>query len=305
MQRVSRQAPAIAAAASPPQVAALPADWPNRSCSERSRAGGIDWHIQRSGSGPGVLLLHGTGAGTHTWRDVLPRLAQSNRVIAPDLPGHAFSSSLPGGVMSVTHVAAALDTLLATLGETPAAVVAHSAAAGLALSMRRQGLLAPLPVICLNPAFGRYGGPLHPLFAGIAGAAAASRTVARLLARQAAVDGAVARVLRNTGSSLPASAVAEYRRVLTEPRHVQATLSMMANWRLPASDDLLCDIGPAGAPGRFRRRPRGAATAGAIAGEAATVAAVDRVGQPRPPRPRRGTAASRCHHRTRTRDDRR
>src|SRR5206468_2126887 len=65
----------------------LPADWPNRAASLAVEAGGLRWHVQRAGHGPVLLLLHGTGAATHTWRDLLPLLATDFTVVAPDLPG--------------------------------------------------------------------------------------------------------------------------------------------------------------------------------------------------------------------------
>ncbi len=55
-------------------------DWPNRSASQFVHAGGLRWHVQRFGTElgsatPSILLLHGTGASTHTWREVAPLLA--------------------------------------------------------------------------------------------------------------------------------------------------------------------------------------------------------------------------------------
>ena len=54
-------------------------------------AGGLRWHVQVAGDGPVLLLLHGTGAATHSWRDLLPLLAERFTVVAPDLPGHGRS----------------------------------------------------------------------------------------------------------------------------------------------------------------------------------------------------------------------
>ncbi len=67
------------------------ADWPNRDASHFLRGGNTHWHYQRMGSGPPLMLLHGTGASTHSWRDLLPKLARHHDVIAPDLPGHGFT----------------------------------------------------------------------------------------------------------------------------------------------------------------------------------------------------------------------
>ncbi|MFN5777212.1 MAG: alpha/beta hydrolase, partial [Burkholderiaceae bacterium] len=47
-------------------------DWPLASCSRFVKAGGVRWHVQQQGRGPVMLLLHGTRASTHTWRDHMP-----------------------------------------------------------------------------------------------------------------------------------------------------------------------------------------------------------------------------------------
>ena len=41
----------------------------------------------RAGSGPAVLLIHGIGDSSDTWRPVLEGLAETHTVIAPDLLG--------------------------------------------------------------------------------------------------------------------------------------------------------------------------------------------------------------------------
>ena len=51
------------------------------------------WHVQLKGNGLDLMLLAGAGASTHTWRDLIPDLATTHRVIAPDLPGQGFTQS--------------------------------------------------------------------------------------------------------------------------------------------------------------------------------------------------------------------
>ncbi|MDP3491968.1 MAG: haloalkane dehalogenase [Hyphomonadaceae bacterium] len=48
-----------------------------------------------AGSGAPIVLLHGNPTSSYLWRDVIPYLAQSGRVIAPDLIGHGDSDKLP------------------------------------------------------------------------------------------------------------------------------------------------------------------------------------------------------------------
>src|SRR5215831_9590636 len=42
---------------------------------------------------PPLLLLHGFPTSSHMFRDLMPRLADRYRVIAPDLPGFGFSDT--------------------------------------------------------------------------------------------------------------------------------------------------------------------------------------------------------------------
>ena len=52
------------------------------------------WHVQTFGLGP-VLLLHGTGASTHSWRDLVLTLAQSHTVICRICPDMRSATGTP------------------------------------------------------------------------------------------------------------------------------------------------------------------------------------------------------------------
>src|SRR5579883_3603854 len=54
---------------------------------------GIDIFYREAGpaDAPVVLLLHGFPASSFQFRDLIPRLADRYRVIAPDLPGFGFT----------------------------------------------------------------------------------------------------------------------------------------------------------------------------------------------------------------------
>lgn len=51
-------------------------------------------HIEQ-GSGRPIVLLHGNPTSAYLWRSIIPGLAGSGRVIAPDLIGHGWSDKLP------------------------------------------------------------------------------------------------------------------------------------------------------------------------------------------------------------------
>lgn len=58
---------------------------------------GLRLHYTEAGRGDPVLLLHGFPQHWWEWRDVLPRLAEVYRVIAPDLRGAGWTAAPPDG----------------------------------------------------------------------------------------------------------------------------------------------------------------------------------------------------------------
>src|SRR5262245_16985374 len=95
----------------------------------RVRGGGSSYLLATDGSGPPVLLLHGFPQTHHCWRKVLPRLAGSFTVVAPDLRGYGDTVAPPGGPKgegySKREMAAELLGLMKQLGFERFAVVGH------------------------------------------------------------------------------------------------------------------------------------------------------------------------------------
>lgn len=248
-------------------------DWPNRSASRFIAAGGLQWHVQHFGpddtehpgshcaSGsrhdeavpgasavssshsrdkrvPSVLLLHGTGSSSHSWRDVAPLLAKRCRILAPDLPGHAFTSlSSPLSGQSLDGMAHSVGALIHALQFVPDLIVGHSAGAAIAAQMVLAGHARPAALVSLNGAFVGFGGWAGALFSPLARLMASGQLVARYLARQGSDIAVVRRLLDGTGSVLDERGVQLYARLLQSPGHVKAALAMMAHW----------DLGPLGA----------------------------------------------------------
>jgi magnesium chelatase accessory protein len=208
-----------------------PRDWPNRLASLKVSAGGIDWHVQRAGSGPTLLLLHGTGASTHSWRRLFPLLAANFDVIAPDLPGHAFTSAPPGGDHSMTSFAKGIGRLLDKLGARPALGVGHSAGAAVLSRMTLDGIVRPRGLVAINGALLSFGPYAGSLFSGLARMVAMAPLVPSIVARL--VDRrAVEKLLADTGSTIEPEGIRLYARLFSDPGHVGATLRMMAMWDL-------------------------------------------------------------------------
>src|SRR5262245_56812748 len=106
------------------------------------------------GSGPLVVLVHGSPGTARVWQRVGEMLAARFRVVAPDLAGYAGTTAQPAGEPpDVSHGARLLEELLASLG--PARVLAaHSYGGVVALEVALRGrveigslaLFEPVPI---------------------------------------------------------------------------------------------------------------------------------------------------------------
>jgi magnesium chelatase accessory protein len=219
------------------------ATWPHHTASTFHDVHGIRWHLQRMGHGPQVLLVHGTGASTHSWRDLLPRLAEHYSLLAVDLPGHAFSEALPSRRPTPAAMGASLSELLRAVGFAPVYCIGHSAGAAILCQMVLDGSLAPRAIVGINAALLPFGGPARLLFSTSARVLASADCFARLLAVRARRADNVARVLEGTGSRLNGEAVELYRRLVSNPLHLNGALGMMAHWNLESFSRALERLG--------------------------------------------------------------
>jgi len=86
-----------------------------------------------SGLGPDLVLLHGYGASGFTWRNWIPALSRSHRVLNVDLKGFGSSPAPPDGRYSPhDHAREVLDAL-SELEVTAPILVGHSMGGGIAL----------------------------------------------------------------------------------------------------------------------------------------------------------------------------
>ena len=99
--------------------------------------GRLPIHYLAAGEGPPLVLLHALGESAFDWRWVLPALAHTNRVYAPDLPGFGHSGK-PSAEYSPDFFARFVSDYLDALGLDRTALVGNSigglAALRLALS---------------------------------------------------------------------------------------------------------------------------------------------------------------------------
>jgi pimeloyl-ACP methyl ester carboxylesterase len=77
------------------------------------------------GNGKPIVLIHGFAGGKRYWDKVLPELAERNRVIALDLPGHG-ESGMAKESYSIEDMAATIKGLLDQLGLDKVTMFGHS-----------------------------------------------------------------------------------------------------------------------------------------------------------------------------------
>ena len=90
-----------------------------------------------AGAGPALLLVHGIGDSSDTWRPVFDELARYHTVIAPDLLGHGRSEK-PRADYTIAGFANGMRDLLAVLGVDRVTVVGHSLGGGVAAQFAYQ-----------------------------------------------------------------------------------------------------------------------------------------------------------------------
>jgi pimeloyl-ACP methyl ester carboxylesterase len=127
-------------------MALFGANWLDRAtAAERSTSGyfvnvgaadaAVRLWVEERGHGKPLLLIHGLGANTYTWRKLVPALARTHRVIAVDLKGFGRSDKPFDNAYGALHQAALLKTLILRRGLTDITLIGHSLGGGVALAL--------------------------------------------------------------------------------------------------------------------------------------------------------------------------
>lgn len=102
----------------------------------RVQTGSFTTNYHDQGSGDPVLLIHGSGPGVSAWanwRLVIPELAKTRRVIAPDMVGFGYTDRPEGVSYNMKNWAEQAIALLDALGIEKADLVGNSFGGGLAV----------------------------------------------------------------------------------------------------------------------------------------------------------------------------
>ncbi len=188
---------------------------------------GLPIRYLAAGEGPPLVLLHGAGDNALDWRWVMPTLAATHRVYAPDLPGSP-DSARPAADYSPAFFERFVAAFLDALEIGPAAFVGNSFGGLIAL---RLALSEPARVTCLvlvdsaglgravNPAFTSVNVP------GLAEAAIPFwRTPVGAYQR---AWGRTALLFAHSPGSVPREWVAEQCRLALSPGYLEAHMAVL------------------------------------------------------------------------------
>lgn len=184
------------------------------------------------GSGPLILLLHGAGASTHSWRDVMPLLAERFRVVAVDLPGHGFTRLGTGFRSGLPATTSDLERLFEAEDLRPDLIVGHSAGGAVALELARRGL--GKGVVAFNAALDRFEGMAGWLFPMMARFLAINPLIPPLFAKFSGGPQNIRKILGSTGSKVDDRMLRYYAQLASDSGHVKGTLQMMSQWSVDA-----------------------------------------------------------------------
>ncbi|CAN0606462.1 unnamed protein product, partial [Ectocarpus sp. 12 AP-2014] len=160
------------------------------------------WHVQEAGSGPTLILIHGAGAATQSWRSLFPLLCKHFHVVAFDLPGQGFTKLGNRARCGLDPIVQDITKLIAQEGWSPSLYVGHSAGAAIALRLCDMPDLAA-PVFGINAALGNFKGVAGWLFPLTAKFLALAPFTAELFVATSSSQANITRLINGTGSKLP------------------------------------------------------------------------------------------------------
>ena len=220
-------------------------DWPLNQFSKFCYARPYIWHIQdtKNDEKPVLLLIHGTGASTHSWHKLIPLLKKTFRVIALDLPGHGFTKSKDHNRSSLNYMANDISSLLINEGLQPKVIVGHSAGAALAFKLALDTKQQVIGVIAINGVLGHYFSGLSSIFYPIVARALAMNPFsAPFFAGINKLTNQTRRLTKMTGSKIDDKSLQIYNKLFSDPSHLAGTLAMMSNWKLDSLNNDLTNF---------------------------------------------------------------
>ncbi len=189
--------------------------------------GGLPIRYLAAGEGPPLVLLHGAGDNALDWRWVMPTLAATHRVYAPDLPGSP-DSARPAADYSPAFFGRFVASFLDALGIGRATFVGNSLGGLIALRLALSEPARVRALVLVDSA--GLGRAVNPAFTSVnvpgLGEAAMPFWRTPIGAHQRAW-GRTALLFARPPGSVPREWLAEQRRLAQSPGYLEAHLSVL------------------------------------------------------------------------------
>ena len=207
--------------------------WPYSEYSKFLETDNFVWHYQLIGKpgNPIILLIHGAGASSHSWANLIPKL-QKFQVLAVDLPGHRFSKIKKGIRPQHDIIVRDLIILFESLKIKPNVFVGHSIGAVIVLSLSDIYKGPLLSIVLINGALERFEGPagtIFPLMARVFYTSPLTKYWIRLFN---SAETSLRKFLSISGSNLSVENIDYYMKLMTDEDHVTGTLAFISNWNI-------------------------------------------------------------------------
>ena len=207
--------------------------WPFSQYSKFLETDNFVWHYQLIGKpgNPIILLIHGAGASSHSWANLIPKLHKF-QVLTVDLPGHRFSKIKKGIRPQHDTIVMDLIILFESLKIKPNVFVGHSIGAVIVLSLSviYEGPLSS--IVLINGALERFEGPagtIFPLMAKVFYGSPLTKYWIRLFN---SAETSLRKFLSISGSNLTIKNIDYYMKLMTDEDHVTGTLAFISNWNI-------------------------------------------------------------------------
>ena len=217
--------------------------WPYSEYSKFLETDNFVWHYQLIGKpgNPIILLIHGAGASSHSWANLIPKLLEF-QILMVDLPGHRFSKIKKGIRPKHDIIVRDLVVLFESLKIKPNVFVGHSIGAVIVLSLSNiyKGPLSS--IVLINGALERFEGPaatIFPLMARVFYSSPLTKYWIRLFN---SAETSLRKFLSISGSNLTSRNIDYYVKLMTDEDHVTGTLAFISSWSIGDIEEKLKKI---------------------------------------------------------------
>ncbi len=202
---------------------------------------GFQVHVRDQGSGPAILLVHGSNASLHTWEPWVERLRERYRIITLDLQGHGLTGPIPNGCYSSECMVETVEAVRAKLGIERMAIGGNSM--GGAVSWR-YALTHPERVaalILVDSAGAQVKAERPPPIGFRIATMPGVRTLAETITPRAMIEASLEQSVSVKSAASPEK-VTRYWELLRYPGNRQATLDRFATPRSPVTEAMFAPL---------------------------------------------------------------